>query len=1273
MADKRISGLTAMTTVSKDDILLIVDDPAGTPTNKKITIEKFFSNVESTITYANITSASNSTIAGTVFKGGIGVVKNVIVDGNVSVNGVFTMTGNGVIANLSSDITPDTTITHDLGNTSASWKDAYVQNLKGHSGTLTVSANTTLSANLITSGANVYVNSTDLTVDANTTLKANLIVHSDSSHTVINSGNTHITSNTILAGQDTTISSNLVSSANLIHTGALGLFDGANLTSNANATFFGNVALGVTAGEGNPKRDAQDDPVDTVLLKIGAGNTYSTSNTTLGGTNTVISSNVTISGANSYITSNATITGTNTVISSNVTISSANVYINPTGVANVYIKGNITTTGNTSLGDDLSVAGNVYISDTTDSTLGDDGVTGSIRTLGGIGVAKNVTVGQNLTVHGNLHANGNITSDGGTVTLGDSASDTVAFNADIGSHIIPTTDSTYDIGTTGDAFRHIYVDDATLIGNVTLAGDLVATRNVSGLFGNFADNVQIATDKSLQFRDDTEYIKSNADGEITLNSTTKVTVTTTSLNTSANVTMAGTTANVTANLFIESAVTDIDSAATTLKGDTTSVTGKDFVVTANTQLPGFVSNTILITTSANTTLGGSVNISGNVEMFETANIAANTFIGGHANVRGNVEVAMASVMVGNVTIGTTSAGSKVTIHANNDLIINSNNENEFITIDTKKQEIVSNLAIETNRTLSAANGIYLKDDTSLVFGGQLSLVDSGTTDDSGLLLEDGSASGSGTDDGTFLLEDGGADRIFSNATGLIFGGDLVLDDAEISSANGVINLGTYNGLANGVIRISDAYNLPNTVGSEGQFLRLLNGNISFASGTGTNMTDLVQDLTPQLGGPLDTNDKIITNNVGADVVIQGNTSVSASAGVKLGGQSTYVFVKESTGRMGINTISPTQSLDVVGTFKASNYSEFGENVNLSGHNGSVGLKLGGVLVKSSAAEINVLDGISAALSNADLDAVENFEETVSAAYDSATTVGTVTIKDGDMCLDVASHDATTYGLKLEGILVTSTADELNILDGVTADKDEINILDGLLATTNQLNRTQITTLGQTQVESFLHTDSENRIDFTTVNGKPGQIKVANVVVTATTTSTSNTTGALKVTGGAGIAKSVNIGQKLTVFGNTTFKSDMTIAASVAGNQIFYNNAEDDLNIKLRVVSLGATTTSSNPQGIGDANNVLVFGNGVTPTYFPDGQAYLYAKDDGSGETHIYTVDEGGQETILGPHNSDGEWEFYSRNTKTGKVLRINMERMIRKLEEFTGETFIQHE
>tara|TARA_B100001564_G_scaffold14639_2_gene11407 strand:+ start:711 stop:4448 length:3738 start_codon:yes stop_codon:yes gene_type:complete len=1245
MADKRISGLTALTTISKDDILLVVDDPAGTPTNKKISIEKFFSNVEPQIVFANVTAASNSTAGSVTFRGGVGVSKNLIIDGNVSVNGVFTLTGNGAITNLSSNLTPDTTITYDLGNSTASWKDVYVKKIVGHSGSIELSANATLSANLTTTGANVYVNGTDLTVDANTTLKANLIVHSDSTNTVINSGNTHITSNTLLAGTNTVISSNLSSSANLTQTGALSLFNGANLTSNANATFFGNVSLGVTSGGGNPKG------ADTALLKIDAGNTISSSNTTIQGTNTVISSNVTMTGANVNITGSNNYITANTTLTANLSITGANVHINPAGVANVYIKGNITTTGNTALGDDLSVAGNVNVTDVTDSS---SNTTGSIVTAGGIGVKKNVRVGGNLTVHGNIHANGNITADGGTVTLGDSASDTVEFNADLGSHLIPSADSTYDLGTNSDRYRFLYVDDVLTTGNVNVSGDMTATGNVSGAFANFTDNVKIATDKSLQLRDATEFIKSNADGEITVASATKVTVTTTSLNTTANTTLAGQTANVTANLFISGANSIISSANTTLSGTKTTVSGTSLVVTANTSLPQFTSNTILVTTGANTNLGGSVNISGNVEMSGTANVAGNTHIGGKLD------------QVGNVTMGTTGAGAKVTIHANNDILLNSNGTTNFIKLDTKRTELYSNVNLDIAKHILAGNGVYVQDGTSVVFGGQMTIDDTTTTEGT-LLLEDGTAAGSGTDNGSFILEDGATDRIASNSTGLIFGGDMILDGTEISSANGVVNLGTYNGVANGVIRISDAYNLPNTAGSNGQFLRLLNGNLTFSSGTGVNMVDLEDDTSPQLGGKLDTNGQVITNDAQANVVIHGNTSVSASAGVKLGSHATlYTFVKDSNGRLGINTTNPSKSLEVVGTFSAANDSEFRQNLDIALHNGSdVGLQLGGTLITSTAAEINKLDGFtgdvadlnkisgtSDTLSSADIDAVENFEQTVSSSTD------TLTIKDGNICLDVACHDLATYGLKLAGTLVTSSAAELNILDGCLAD-------------VNELNKLQIVNDGQTQVSRFLHTDSENRIDFTALDGsKPGQVTVANVVVTGTTTSSSNTTGALKVTGGAGIAKSVNVGQKLTVHGNTVFNSNVTMSATVAGNQIFYDKTADSLSMKIRAVGIGTTSLSTG--NLGSANNVLAIGNGVAPTSLPDGQAYLYAKDV-SGETHIHTMDEGGNETKLGPHNEEGEWEFYSRNTKTGKVTRINMERMIRKLEEFTGETFIEHE
>ena len=37
------------------------------------------------------------------------------------------------------------------------------------------------------------------------------------------------------------------------------------------------------------------------------------------------------------------------------------------------------------------------------------------------------------------------------------------------------------------------------------------------------------------------------------------------------------------------------------------------------------------------------------------------------------------------------------------------------------------------------------------------------------------------------------------------------------------------------------------------------------------------------------------------------------------------------------------------------------------------------------------------------------------------------------------------------------------------------------------------------------------------------------------------------------------------------------------------------------------------------------------------------------------------------------WEYFSRNTTTGKTVRINMEAMIRDLETFTGNKYIESE
>lgn len=49
----------------------------------------------------------------------------------------------------------------------------------------------------------------------------------------------------------------------------------------------------------------------------------------------------------------------------------------------------------------------------------------------------------------------------------------------------------------------------------------------------------------------------------------------------------------------------------------------------------------------------------------------------------------------------------------------------------------------------------------------------------------------------------------------------------------------------------------------------------------------------------------------------------------------------------------------------------------------------------------------------------------------------------------------------------------------------------------------------------------------------------------------------------------------------------------------------------------------------------------------------------------------GNVTQISPHDPEtGEWVFFSENTTTGRKVRINMERMVRRFEELTGEKFL---
>jgi hypothetical protein len=64
MADKKVTQLTALTAPANTDLLLVIDDPAGSPISKKITIEDLFGKTSGlSVTTINLTSTGDTTLA----------------------------------------------------------------------------------------------------------------------------------------------------------------------------------------------------------------------------------------------------------------------------------------------------------------------------------------------------------------------------------------------------------------------------------------------------------------------------------------------------------------------------------------------------------------------------------------------------------------------------------------------------------------------------------------------------------------------------------------------------------------------------------------------------------------------------------------------------------------------------------------------------------------------------------------------------------------------------------------------------------------------------------------------------------------------------------------------------------------------------------------------------------------------------------------------------------------------------------------------------------
>ena len=141
--------------------------------------------------------------------------------------------------------------------------------------------------------------------------------------------------------------------------------------------------------------------------------------------------------------------------------------------------------------------------------------------------------------------------------------------------------------------------------------------------------------------------------------------------------------------------------------------------------------------------------------------------------------------------------------------------------------------------------------------------------------------------------------------------------------------------------------------------------------------------------------------------------------------------------------------------------------NFSGVNGS-----GTTAVTSSAAELNILDGVTATSTELNYLDITTLGTSENSKAVTQTSGGAITIgaTAGDQTMDIASHDLVDGGLKLAGTLVTASAAEINLLDGKTALGDAL--LDSAQTWTKG-QRGEITTLTPAATVTIDMADSNN--------------------------------------------------------------------------------------------------------------------------------------------------------------------------------------------------------
>ena len=734
---------------------------------------------------------------------------------------------------------------------------------------------------------------------------------------------------------------------------------------------------------------------------------------------TTLSSTLGVTGATT-LSSTLGVTGA-TTLSSTLGVTAATTLSSTLGVTGATtLSSTLGVTGATTLSSTLSVDGIISLNNTTDATSSTAG--GSLTLLGGAGIAKKLFVGTDFAVGGNSSLTGTLGVTGATTmssTLGVTGATTLS--STLGVTGATTLSDTLDVtgfanfNNTTDATSSTAGGALTVDGGAAIAKKLfVGTDFAVGANSSLTGTLGVTGTTTLT-------------GAVTLSSTLAVTGAST-LSSTLGVTGATT-------LSSTLGVTG----ATTLS-DTLDVTG--------------ISNLNNTTDASSSTSGGALTIDGGAAVAKKLFVGTDLSIGGNSSLTGTLSVTNTTTLTGAVTAQSTLGVTGATILSDTLAVTGT-------TTLTGAAALSSTLGVTGATTLSSTLGVTGATTLSSTLSATGAITFSNVTDAT-----------SSTIGGALTISGGAgiAKKLFVG-TDLAVGGNSLLTGTlgvtaatTLSSTLGVTGASTLSSTLGvtgattllSTLAVTDATTLSSTLNVTGAATFLSTVNLSGALSL-TNTDDATSStaggcLTVSGGAAVAKKLFVGTNfAVGGNSTLSGNLSITGpilsiptgnTAARPVVPQIGYIRYNSETSQFeGFGAGSSWGSLGGVSDVDQNTkiLAEDGAGTNDNNlrffNNGSESMrltaasKLGvGTTAPSKQVEINATSGDVLRLTrNNNNGTATNYSDFSISSSGNLTILssGLTTLIDSTNNLDVAGHDGSTLGLKLAGVLVTSTATQLN--------------------------------------------------------------------------------------------------------------------------------------------------------------------------------------------------------------------------------------------------------